>query len=53
MIAKLTRKRVVALVKGSVETPNDISGVVYISMDAAGSWKEELDTELRDADYDI
>lgn len=53
LIAKLTRKRVVALVKGSVETPNDISGVVYVSMDAAGSWKEELDTELRDADYDI
>lgn len=34
LIAKLTRSRVAALVKGSVETPNDISGVVYVSMEA-------------------
>lgn len=53
LIAKLSRERVAALVKGSVETPNDISGVVYVSMDAAGSWKEELDSELRNAGYSI
>ena len=53
LIAKLSRQRVAALVKGSVETPNDISGVVYVSMDAAGTWKEELDTELRSAGYSI
>ena len=53
LIAKLSRERVAALVKGSVETPNDISGVVYVSMDAAGAWKEELDSELRNAGYSI
>ena len=53
LIAKLSRQRVAALVKGSVETPNDISGVVYVSMDAAGTWKDELDTELRSAGYSI
>ncbi|MGL5325799.1 MAG: TIR domain-containing protein [Aeromonas sp.] len=53
LIAKLSRERVAALVKGSVETPNDISGVVYVSMDAAGTWKEELDAELRNAGYEI
>lgn len=53
LIAKLSRERVAALVKGDVETPNDISGVVYVTLDAAGSWKEELDTELRDAGYSI
>lgn len=53
LIAKLDRSRVAALVKGSVETPNDISGVVYVAMDASGSWKDELDGELRDAGYDI
>ncbi|CAH7255807.1 putative nucleotide-binding protein with TIR-like domain [Vibrio crassostreae] len=53
LIAKLDRHRVAALVKGSVETPNDISGVVYVALDAAGSWKDELDTELRNAGYDI
>nr|VFK47163.1 MAG: Predicted nucleotide-binding protein containing TIR-like domain-containing protein [Candidatus Kentron sp. TC] len=53
LIAKLSRSRVAALVKGSVETPNDISGVVYITMDAAGNWRNKLDTELKNAGYEI
>lgn len=53
LIAKLSRSRVVALVKGNVETPNDISGVVYVTMDAAGNWRTQLDTELRNAGYDV
>lgn len=53
LIAKLTRPRVAALVKGSVETPNDISGVVYIGMDPAGKWRDEMDKELRQAGYAI
>jgi predicted nucleotide-binding protein len=53
LIGKLNRSRVTALVKGSVETPNDISGVVYVSMDAAGNWKDELDAELRNEGFDI
>jgi len=53
LMAKLSRSRVAALVKGDVETPNDISGVVYITMDPAGNWRDELDTELRNAGYEI
>lgn len=53
LIASLSRFRVAALVKGTVETPNDISGVVYITMDAAGNWRSELDAELRNAGYNI
>ena len=53
LIAKLSRSRVTALVKGDVETPNDISGVIYIAMDAAGGWKDELDGELIAAGYNI
>jgi len=53
LIAKLTRARVAALVKGDVETPNDISGVVYIGMDAAKKWHDEMDNELRQAGYQI
>ncbi len=53
LIAKLSRLRVAALVKGSVETPNDISGVVYVSMDAAGNWKDELDAELQNAGFEV
>ena len=33
---------VCALVKGNVETPGDISGVVYIPMDENGAWKMQL-----------
>jgi predicted nucleotide-binding protein len=40
-------------VKNTVETPNDISGVVYVSMDDAGNWKEEIKTEMRGAGYSI
>jgi predicted nucleotide-binding protein len=53
LLAKLSRSRVAALVKGDVETPNDISGVVYIAMDAAGAWRDELDEELKAAGYQI
>jgi len=42
LIAKLGRSHVTALVKGNVETPGDISGVVYTKMDTAGAWKNEL-----------
>lgn len=42
LIGKLGRGNVCALVKGNVETPGDISGVVYIPMDENGAWKMQL-----------
>ncbi|MEN0036413.1 MAG: nucleotide-binding protein [Cellvibrio sp.] len=51
LIGKLSRARVCAVVKGNVETPNDISGVVYVSMDHEGQWKQQLLLELRGAGY--
>ncbi len=53
LIGKLGRPRVVAVVKGLVETPNDISGVVYVDLDAKGNWKEELKKEMRSVGYRI
>ena len=53
LIGKLGRSRVVALVKGDVEPPNDISGVIYITMDSAGIWKAELAKELAAAGYEV
>lgn len=53
LIAKLGRPRVTAIVKGDVETPNDISGVVYVDMDTAGSWQEQLKVEMRSAGYHV
>ena len=52
-MAKLGRAKVTALVKGEVETPNDISGVVYVPMDGRGEWQELLKTELRAAGYKV
>jgi len=53
LIAKLGRSRVAAMVKGEVETPNDISGVVYISLDEKEEWKTQLIAELKDAGYSV
>ena len=53
LIGKLGRSRVTAVVKGNVETPNDISGVVYIAMNQNTDWKEELKLEMRNVGYEV
>lgn len=51
LIGKLGRKNVTALVKGTIETPNDISGVVYIPME--GEWKLSIAKEMKNSGYSI
>lgn len=53
LMAKLGRENVCALVKGEIETPNDISGVVYVAHDMAGAWKTEIVKELKVSGYQI
>ena len=53
LIGKLGRKKVCALVKGDVEKPGDISGVVYTPMDDGGAWKTDLVKELREAGISV
>lgn len=53
LISKLGRKNVCSLKKGNVETPNDLSGVVYVSMDGPGAWKMEVARELQACGYKI
>lgn len=53
LMAKLGRKNVCALVKGEIETPNDISGVVYVGLDSFGGWKAELVKELSACGYNV
>ena len=50
-IGKLGRERVYALVKGDIEKPNDISGVVYTPMD--GNWKLDLCSNLSNSGFNI
>ena len=53
LISRLGRDHVTALVKGDVETPGDISGVVYTEMDKAGAWKMQLARNMQDVGLDI
>lgn len=53
LVAKLGRENVTTLVRSGVETPNDISGVVYIDFDEKGAWKFDLARNLKNAGYDV
>lgn len=53
LMAKLGRENVCSLVKGDIETPNDISGVVYVPLDDLGAWKLQVSQELKACGYTI
>lgn len=53
LIGKIGRANVVALVKGNVEIPNDISGVVYKAMDTGRAWKYSIAREMKNSGYDV
>ena len=53
LIGKIGRENVCALVKGDIETPNDISGVVYIKMDEGDGWKLAVAKEMRKSGCDV
>jgi len=53
LIGKIGRGNVCALVKGDVETPNDITGVVYVKMDDEDAWHLKIAKELRNSGYEI
>ena len=52
-VGKAGRNRVCALMRGGVEVPSDIVGVVFEQFDAAGAWKMVLVRELLAAGYDV
>lgn len=53
LIGKLGRNKVCALVKDEVEKPNDISGVVYIKMDAHEGWHKKVAKEMKACGYEV
>jgi len=53
LIGKIGRENVCALVKDEIETPNDISGVVYVKMDNEDAWHLKIARELRNSGYEI
>ena len=52
-IGAIGRERVCALVKGKIEKPGDIDGVVYIDMDEAGAWKLQLCNNMKAVGIDV
>lgn len=53
LIGKIGRSKVCALVKGDIETPNDISGVVYVHMDSSDAWCYTVAKEMKKIGYDV
>lgn len=53
LIGKIGRENVCALIKGDIELPNDISGVVYVSMDESNAWHFKIAKELINAGYKV
>lgn len=53
LISKLGRENVCSLVKGEIETPNDMSGVVYVQLDPYEGWKRAVANELQSCGYSI
>lgn len=53
LIGRLGRSKVITFVKGEIEKPNDISGVVYNQLDEEGEWKNLLINELKRANYKL
>ena len=46
-MGKLGRKKVCLLIKGELENPSDLSGILYVPMDNFDGWKQKLATEMR------
>lgn len=52
-VGRLSRARVCALCKGSLELPSDIHGVAYITMDETDGWKLRLARELKQGGINV
>lgn len=52
-IGRLSRARVCALCKGTVEIPSDFHGVIYLPMDEAGGWKLKVASELKQVGIEV
>ncbi|MFS0605603.1 TIR domain-containing protein [Peribacillus frigoritolerans] len=53
LMGKIGRSNVCALIKDEVEAPNDISGVVYVTMDSHDAWKNKVAKEMLESGYKI
>ena len=52
-IGALGRDKVMALMKGHVDLPTDVVGIVWEALDEAGAWKKKLAIEMKAAGFKI
>lgn len=52
-VGKLGRSRVCALKRGDIDVPSDFGGVVYVTFDESGGWRETLGRELQASGFEI
>lgn len=52
-VSQLGREHVVALLKGNVEMPSDLNGLLYEVMDPRGAWKARVALEMRNAGFQL
>lgn len=52
-VGRLSRSKVCALYKGTVEMPSDFHGVIYLPMDEGGGWKLKVASELKQAGIEV
>jgi predicted nucleotide-binding protein len=52
-LGRLGLTSVVVLVKGKIETPSDLDGVLHIELDEAGTWKLQLAKGMKAAGFNV
>lgn len=52
-IGKIGRDYIAAINKDNVEEPSDLSGILYLSYDEKGAWKNELIKEMNSVGFNI
>jgi predicted nucleotide-binding protein len=52
-IGRLSRRRVCALYKGTIELPSDMHGILCVPMDGGDGWQLKLAKEMKAAGLDV
>jgi predicted nucleotide-binding protein len=52
-MGKLGRKKVRLLLKGKLENPSDLDGILYVSMNSPKGWQLELGVEMKKAELPV
>ena len=52
-MGKLGRKKVCLLIKGELENPSDLDGMLYVPMDSSNGWQLKLATEMKRAELPV